>query len=116
MNFKHMKQQMIPDTATVEELQGKLKKNRKGKNAVKWTGAIAACFVLSLTVLNFTVPSFAENLPLVGGIFASINNRTGKYKEPFVNDIAAQNAVVASEMTPPVAFVTTYVMFVGSAS
>ncbi len=97
MNFKHMKQQMIPDTATVEELQGKLKKNRKGKNAVKWTGAIAACFVLSLTVLSFTVPSFAENLPLVGGIFASINNRTGKYKEPFVNDIAAQNAVMVNE-------------------
>lgn len=92
-DLKHMKEQMIPDERTVERLNGILKKKSHGKKALKWTGAVAACLVLSLTVLNFTVPSFAESLPVIGGIFATINNRTDeKYKEPFVNEKSAENA------------------------
>lgn len=49
------------------------KKNTPLKVVFSTAGAVAACFVLLLTV-NFINPAFAEGLPLIGNTFKSINS------------------------------------------
>lgn len=62
---------------------------------MKWCGRVAASFVATVALLcsvNAVFPAFAEELPLIGGIFAQFNDRTGKDVPENVNQAVIDRA------------------------
>ena len=73
--------------------------NRTEKSNVIWlkrVGTVAACFAAVIAVLfsvNAVFPAFAEELPIIGGIFAHLNGKTGKELPPVINQEVIDRAV-----------------------
>lgn len=65
----------------VEEAALPIKQKSQKMIWLKWCGRTAASFVAAVAILcsvNAVFPTFAEELPLIGGIFAQFNGKTGK--------------------------------------
>lgn len=76
-------------------------KKQKHRGWAVFASSVAACMALLLTV-NLAFPAFAESLPLIGGIFASFNGRTGKERPPYVNETVASHAQPINQPANPV--------------
>lgn len=75
--FISMKEQMIPESSIIASLEYRLKTEKKSSFAgyvVRWSVATAAATVAILLAFNMTMPSAAEQIPVVGRAFESLND------------------------------------------
>lgn len=79
----------------IEEAAASPKKEKQKVVWLAWCGRVAASFVAAVALLcsvNAVFPAFAEELPLIGGIFAQFNGRTGKDVPENVNQAVIDRA------------------------
>lgn len=88
----------------IEEADFPAKKECHKAIWLKWCGRAAASFAAAVAILcsvNMVFPAFAEELPLIGGIFAQFNGRTGKDVPENVNQTVIDRAEsVEASQTP----------------
>lgn len=91
----------VEETYRILGAQREASKSRRPRRAIIASlSAVAACFAL-LIGTNAAFPAFAEELPLIGGIFAQFNGKTGKDLPPSVTQKVIEKAVKVEPTTEP---------------
>lgn len=75
--FGSMKEQMKPEKSVEAALHYRLeteKKKEAGYIVIRWIPAMLSVFVAFLLVFNLAMPASAEQIPLVGKVFESLND------------------------------------------
>jgi len=74
--FESMKGQMVPDSALVSGVLFDMQKEKRESASsviLRYSASALSVVVAVLCVFNMTMPAAAEQLPLVGGAFAALN-------------------------------------------